>query len=160
MEMYCVIWRNNHCFLFFFFFLVRTVPSAVSFVSQLSSSERKAAADDKLCAPPQCESHCGFQILHSLEVISCPFAPPLLSFSIEKLSDGHTSDWQASGKIEKTAGWMLSARSAFCSVLAVLVISLTVDLVEIAGCSPGPEWSGSQQTASHLLKAGSQWTLH
>lgn len=25
------------------------------------SSERKAAADDKLCSPPQCESHCGFQ---------------------------------------------------------------------------------------------------
>lgn len=53
----------------------------------------------------------------------------------------------------KTAGWLLSTRSAFCFVLLVIVISLTVDLVEIAGCSPGPRWSGSQQTASHPLKA-------
>lgn len=103
-----------------------------------------------------------FQTLHSQEVTLCPFSAPLPSLSIEKLNDRHTSDWQASGKIAlgKTAGWMLSACSAFCSVLVVLVISLTVDLVEIAGCSLEPQWSGSQQTASHPLKAGSQWTLH
>lgn len=56
--------------------------------------------------------------------------------------------------------WLNIEHSAFCSVLVVLVISLTVDLVEIAGCSLGPQWSRSQQSASHSLKAGSQWTLH
>lgn len=103
-----------------------------------------------------------FQTLPSLEVISCPFASPLLSFAIEKLNDRHTSDWQAGGKMvlgrQLTECWAFFL--LFCSVLLVLVISLTVDLVEIAGCSPGPQWSGSQQNASHPLKAPSQQTLH
>lgn len=79
------------------------------------------------------------------------FFCPLPSLSIEKLNDRHTSDWQGGGEngFGKTAGWMLSARSAFCSVLLVLVISLTVDLVEIAACPLEPRRSGSQQTASH-----------
>lgn len=90
------------------------------------------------------------------------FSFPLLSVAIEKIQwwthSWLTSHWEKG--FGKTAGWILSTPSTFCSVLVVLVISLTVDLVEIAGCSLGPQWSWSLQSASHPLKAGSQWTLH
>lgn len=60
-----------------------------------------------------------FQILSSPEVISFPFPSPLLWFSIEKLNDGHTSDWQASGKMalggQLGECWALVLLFALCS---------------------------------------------
>lgn len=60
-----------------------------------------------------------FQILYSLEVISCSFASLLLSFSIEKLNDGHTGDWQARGKMalggQLAECWALVLLFALCS---------------------------------------------
>lgn len=136
-------------------------------------SERGAATQHKLCSSPRYKSHCGFQFSrhpplpsqapfrrpYSLEVISRPFAALLLSFSIENLDGTRTSDWQAGAdtalRRQLAECWALLLRPAPCC--SSLVISLTVDLAEIAGLLPRA--SLVQVTADCMWSAGSWISL-
>lgn len=66
----------------------------------------KHGAEDQLCSPPQCESHCGVQFsetvfkhctLQRFYLVLSP--PPLLSLAIEKLDDRQPGELWASRKM-------------------------------------------------------------
>lgn len=136
------------------------------------SSEGK---DDKLCSPLHCESHCSFQFSEHQPVPSqacfkhstshmLSFCPPPSRHSQLKKSMTNTL------VIDKPVGkwlWKYSWLNVehlfglFCSSSVIPSYFFNCwPCKKNAGCSPGPRWSGSQQTASHPPKAGSQWMLH